>query len=162
MVRLTGSGFVDGQTVIGFGSSDIAIRRLWVTDSNHIVANVSISPVANQGATEFTVVSGLQVYESAIRFPGSAGHSRQVSMIPPITNATTGTPGVPSGGIAIMTVSNLNAAGPSAISMTVNDQRATVLTASNGQVTFVVPGGSPLGPAVVKMQLLTGDPCFRW
>ncbi len=158
MVEITGvnTSFQDGQTVIGFGSSDIAVRKLWVTGPNRILANVSVSAAAPATPVEFTVASGLQISAQPFAFQILGQNPRQITMVPPVLNAATGTAGIYSGGTAVITVSNLTAAA-SSISLSVGDQKAAVLSSQNGQVTFQVPSGLPLGPAVVKMQLLSGD-----
>lgn len=154
MVEIIGvnTGFADGLAAAGFGSSDIAVRRLWVTGPNRMIANVSVSPNAAVTATEFTAVSGLQVNAQPFGFQILAPNPRQVVMTPLASS-------VPAGGVATIAVSNLSA-GASSIALTVNDQRATVFSAANGQITFQVPASVSPGPAVVKLQLPTGDPVF--
>jgi hypothetical protein len=159
MVEITGvnTNFIDGQVAVGFGTSDITVRRLWVTGPNRMLANVSVNPNAPAGAVEFTVVSGLQMVAQPLLFQILPANSRQAVMVPPIVNAATGNGGVPAGGTAVMTVNNLTAPLGS-IGVAVNDQRATVVSYANGQLTFVVPAGLPVGPAVVKLQVAGGDP----
>ena len=155
-VDITGSlNLVDGLTTIGFGSSDVTVRRLWILGPNHAVANISVNPSAPSTASEVTLASGLQVANQAFGFQILPQNPRQVIMTPPVNQATGGA-GVPAGGIAVANVSNLTASSGSIV-LTVADQRATIISIANGQITFQVPAGLPLGPAVVKLQLPTSD-----
>ena len=156
MVDITGTlNLVDGQTVLGFGSSDVTVRKLWVLGPNHAIANVSVSASAPTTSTELTLASGLQIASQTFGFQILPQNSRQVIMTPPV-NAVTGGAGVPAGGAAVMNVTNLPTS-TSTLSVTVSDQRATILGISGGQLTFQVPAGLPVGPAVVKLALGTSD-----
>src|ERR1039457_5878385 len=48
MVTITTSTmqFVDGLTTLGFGSGDVAVRRLWVRSPTLAIANITVSPSA--------------------------------------------------------------------------------------------------------------------
>ena len=158
MVEIDGvnTAFIDGQTVIGFGSSDVAIRQIWVTGPNRLLANVSINPGAALTSTTLTVSTGLQLLSIPQAFLITAAPAKLVAMTPPVMNAATNTVGAPAGGTALVNVPNLTAAS-GAVALTVGGQAAAVLSAANGQVTFQVPANLPLGPAVVQMQTQAGD-----
>jgi hypothetical protein len=159
MVEITGvnAAFVDGQVAIGFGTSDVTVKRLWVVGPNRVLANVAVNPGPPAGSVQFSVASGLQLIAQPFAFQVLAPNPRQSVIAAPVVNAATGAAGVPSGGLAMMSVSNLTAPGGS-IAVTVNDQRAAVLSVSGGQVTFQVPAGTPVGPAIVRLQLPGGEP----
>jgi uncharacterized protein (TIGR03437 family) len=150
------TSFVDGQVALGFGSSDVIVRRLWVTSANHIYANVSVNAAAASLSTEVSVVSGLQLVSQPFGLQILPANARQVSIIPPILNSATGAAGVPAGGVGILNLSNLTAPA-GAIGLSIGGLRASVLSTSGNQVTFQVPASLPLGPAVVVVQLPTGD-----
>ena len=59
------TNFVDGQVTVGFGSNDVTVRRLWVLSPTRLIANVSVAPGAAIGASEISVISGLQVIPNA-------------------------------------------------------------------------------------------------
>ncbi len=158
MVEIDGAntGFIDGQTVVGFGSSDIAVRQVWVVSPNKLLANVSVSAGAAVTQTTVTVATGLQLLTAPAGFQITPAPPRMLSVVPPILNNVTGLPGAPAGGTAVLTVPNLTAP-VATLAVTVADQRATIISAVNGQVTFQVPAGLPLGAAVVRLQTQTGD-----
>ncbi len=142
------ASFIDGQTTVGFGSSDIVVRQVWVTGPNRLLANLSVSAGAVPASTTVTVATGLQIMAVPSAFQVTPAPARLVSMVPPVA--------APAGGTATVNVPNF-AAPASALSLTVADQRATVLSASNGQVTFQVPAGLPVGAAVLRLQIQGGD-----
>lgn len=157
MVEINGvnTRFADGSTVVGFGSSDITVRQVWVTGPNRLLANVSVAAGAALAQTTVTVGTGLQLLSAPLAFQITPAPARLVTMTPPVVNANTGTPGAPAGGVALVSVANLPAS--ASVTVTVADQRATVVSSANGSMTFQVPSGLPLGPAVVRMQSSSGD-----
>lgn len=157
MVEILGvnTSFTDGVSKVGFGSSDITVRRVWVTGPGRILANISVSPIAATAATQVTVVSGLQVASQPFAFQILPQFSRQVSLQAPILNAATGTPGVSAGGTAIVSV--INATNAAGLALTVGDQQAAIVSTLNGQIVFTVPAGLPPGPAIVRLQTGNAD-----
>jgi hypothetical protein len=160
MIDIAGANatFIDGQTTLGFGSSDVYVRRVWVA-GNHLLANVSVSANAPVAQTDVTITTGLQSIALPLAFQIFPPNSGQLMAIPPVTNAANGVGGVPAGWPAVLNTSNLPSQG--AITVTVAaagangvgpDQPATILGVNNGQITFQVPAGMPTGPAIVKLQ----------
>lgn len=155
------STFIDGQTAVGFGSSDIAVRQAWVVSPTRVLLNVSVSPGAAAVPVNVTVATGLQLLQAPNGFSVSqavagGAAARQFFAVPPVVSAGTGAPGAPAGGTAILSVPNLSTPATS-LNLTVGGQPATVLSAANGQVTFQVPSGLAVGPAVVQLKNQAGD-----
>jgi uncharacterized protein (TIGR03437 family) len=160
MVDIAGSNvnFVDGLTTVGFGSSDVYVRRVWVA-GNHLLANIAVSASAPVAQTHVTVMTGLQSVTLPLAFQIFPPNSGQLVAVAPVTNAAGGQNGVPAGGTAILNTANLPsqggpvvtvaAAGPNGVGP---DQPATILGVNGGQITFQVPSGLPTGPAIVKLQ----------
>ena len=154
MVTITTSTmqFVDGLTTLGFGSGDVAVRRLWVRSPTLAIANITVSPSALERETVASVISGFQVYEQALGFQvvpaipnlpviglpvTSAFYPEQNSLYP--------------GSIASMYGRNLEAA-TSTPAITVAGQSAQIKYTSPTQINFVIPVGVPIGPAVLTLQ----------
>ena len=158
LVEVTGIGtnFVDGQTSLGFGSSDIAVRRLWVVSPTKLYANVSIVPHSPITSTTVTVSSGLQMFSTPLAFQIQPLNSRQLSLsYTSLRNADTGGAGITAGSTASITVQNL--VSQTGLKATLNDQPITI-TAVNGNVmSFQVPTGLPMGPAIVRVQNGAGE-----
>jgi hypothetical protein len=104
MVDISGvnTSCVAGQVSIGLGSSDIVVNQVWVLQPTRILANVTVSPSAQVGPLDLTVVCGLQM----VTLPGAVQvqtpSPNQMSMRTPILNFFTGLDGTPAGGTALI------------------------------------------------------------
>jgi uncharacterized protein (TIGR03437 family) len=154
MVTVTTSTmqFVDGLTTLGFGSGDIAVRRLWVLGPTLAIANITVAPSALLQETVASVISGFQVYEQGLGFQVvPAIPSLPVIGLPvtsyrfPVQNS------LYPGSIASMYGQNLLAA-TSTPAISVAGQSAQILYADPTQINFTIPAGVPLGPAVLTLQ----------
>ena len=101
--------FVQGQTMIGFASSDVAVRSVWVYGPEFLVANVSINAGAKPGRVPVTATTGLETVTLAEAIEIAPVIGGQVSIQLPIVNQSTGLAGVPAGGQALIRVSGLPA-----------------------------------------------------
>jgi uncharacterized protein (TIGR03437 family) len=154
MVSITSSSmqFVDGLTTLGFGSGDVAVRRLWVLSPTHAIANVTVSPSALQQETVASVISGFQVYEQALGFQVMPANPNLPVIGLPVTNAFYPVQNsLYPGSTASMYGQNLQAA-TSTPAITVAGQSAQILYTSPTQINFVIPAGVPTGPAVLTLQ----------
>ena len=158
MIDITGTNtqFVDGQTTVGVGSSDITVQRVWVLSPTHLWANVSVAPNAAPGSYAATVITGFQNAEVPFAFqvsslaaaPASGGRPNIVLPFTTASGQTTISPG------ATVYVSGTNLSltpNGAGITITLGDQPITVVSASPNQISFVVPAGTPIGPAVLKL-----------
>ncbi len=166
MVQIMGynTNFVGGQTVAGFGSSDVVVKQLWVVSQGLALANISVNPLAQAESTTISVASGLQLTTLSTAFQVSTGNGAQVSLRTPIVNQATQLAGVPGGGIAVINTSGL----PSTLSgnnvagwtLSIGGQPATFTVGAGptgAQLLAVVPGGLPLGTAVVQLNSPNGN-----
>ncbi len=150
------TNFTDGQTMVGFGSSDIVVRRVFVAAPNYALANVAVLAGAQLGATQASVVSGLQVSSAPFGFQVLPGNPRLPQLRTEVLNAATGLPGLYPGASGVLTGSNLSAAGLTPL-VTLRDMAGSrdipvaVLSFSPVQVTFQIPAGFALGPTVLKL-----------
>jgi uncharacterized protein (TIGR03437 family) len=156
MVEISGFGtnFQEGRTVVvGFGSPDVFVRRLWVLSPTRILANVAVSAGAAITPTQVSVISGLQTAALPFGFQIQAANSSTPILSPTVVNVATGQALVCAGCSQTITLTNFSAmSGFSGIHITVNDQPATLLEVTESQVTFQIPAGLPLGPAIVRLQ----------
>jgi uncharacterized protein (TIGR03437 family) len=144
--------FVDGLTTLGFGSGDVAVRRLWVLSPTHAVANVTVSPTALQQETVASVISGFQVYEQGLGFQVAPANPNLPVIALPLTNAFYPVQNsLYPGSIASMYGQNLLAA-TNTPALTVAGQSAQILYTSPTQINFVIPVGVPTGPALLALQ----------
>lgn len=149
------TNFVDGQTVAGFGSSDIVVKKVWVVSPGRLVMNVSINPGTTVTSTTVSVASGLQLATLTAALQITPAVSGQPTMRTPILNHTTHLAGIPVGGVAEINTSGL----PSSLSgwvMTIANQPAAMTLGANGQILAGIPFGLLPGPAEVKLISPTG------
>lgn len=151
------TNFLDGQTAVGFGSSDVAVRQIWVTGPNRILLNVSISPSAVPAQTSITVATGLELVQAPQAFQITPAPAKPaVVMVPPIVDAIALTPGAAAGAPALLNVTNLSTS-PGTLALNVGGQNASIFSADKGQILFQVPPGLPVGPAILQLQTQSGD-----
>jgi uncharacterized protein (TIGR03437 family) len=142
--------FVDGQVALGLGSDDVTVRRVWVQGPNHLTANVVVAPNAALGASELSILSGLQVIAQPAQFLTLPARSGLPVINLPVANADPTQSMIFAGSQATITGQNLAPASGNP-SITVNDVPVQVVSASPTQVTFVVPAPLPSGPVVLKL-----------
>ncbi len=68
VLDLTGTNvdFAVAGLRLGFGTSDIVVRHIWLLSPRHAQVAISVSPVAPQGLTTVTLSAGLQFVESPL------------------------------------------------------------------------------------------------
>jgi len=158
MIEVDGlnTNFADGQTVIGFGSSDVAVRRIWIVAPGKALLNISINPGATPGLVTVTADTGVQAVTLTAGLQISPAAAQQISLRVPVLNVATGLPGVPTGGTAVIAASGLpaNLAG---WSLTIAGVNVNFSLDSNSNLRAVVPGTIPLGPAVVQLVSPNGN-----
>jgi hypothetical protein len=157
MVEFTGApgGFYPGQTVVGFGSSDVVVRRTWVLDGNRMLANVRVAPTAPVTETLVSATTGLQLFDQPFGFRIDPARTDLLVLdsraIDPITNFASIYPG----GRALLSVRGLpEELDPAAVSLTLNDRTVQVSEVSPEGLVFLVPAGFPEGPAVARLSWL--------
>ena len=140
--------FVNGMTTVGYGSSDVLVRGVWVLSPTHALANVQISPNAPQGSIGATVISGFQVATQSAALQIAAPNPTLPVVDPALVNAVWGPSGVFPGSTANVNGVNL---GGSQTTITINGRAANILNVTATQVTFVVPSALKPGIAILKL-----------
>ncbi len=156
-IQIQNGNFVDGEAKVGFGSSDIVVRRVWVLSPTHLVANVAVSANALPFSTQVSVSNGLSTFSQPFAIQLLPAFHNLTVISGPIVNAATGLTGTPVGGTAIANVLNLPS---STLTLTVAGQPATIVSSGNGQISFIVPPGVPNGGALVSLTDSSGDPIY--
>ena len=148
--------FAAGQTVAGFGSSDVSIRRGWVVNPQLLWLNVTVDPLAQAGAANLTVSTGLETatLNGAVKI--AAADPKQISLRVPVLNAVTGLAGVPAGGTASIRTSGLPAK-LDGWTLSIGGEAVSFSADKNGVLTAPVPGGLAPGPHLVQL-LAPGNP----
>jgi hypothetical protein len=146
----------NSQTTVGFGTSDIVVKQVFVTPPNLLWVNISVNPLAAAPtSTSVTVTTGLQIATLTLGMQIVAPNAGQITMHAPITNAQTGLAGVPAGGTAVINVNNNFPQNLTGWLLTIGGQQAT-LGYSNGQLQALVPSGLGYGAQLVQLISPTG------
>lgn len=155
MIEITGvnTNFTAGQTLAGFGSSDVVVRRLWVLDPTRLLANVHIAAQAQEGTLlPLTLVSGFQVATQPNALRIAAVQPGVPVLNPTLVNPATGQPSIYAGGAAALAVSNLPPGTDAAtVSVTLDYLPTNITAVGEGRILFEVPGGLSVGPAVLRL-----------
>ena len=141
MLEITGvnTNFVEGQVAVGFGSSDIVVRRVWVTAGNRVVANVLVAANAVPGVVNVTLISGLQQLPVAA-FVILAANPRQLTL-----SSASGVSG------ATATVALNGPAVSGQVNVFLNDRPVAGATLNGNAVSFPVPTGLVPGPLPLRI-----------
>jgi hypothetical protein len=152
MVSVTGTNthFAAGQTSVGFGSSDIAVRRIWVIDATHLLMNVTVNSATPVQTVSMTVSTALELVTVPSAIAVTASVDQPVSLRVPIRNTVTGLGGVPAGGSIRFATSGLpqNRDG---WTLTIGGLVTPFTIDDNGVITADVPGALPIGPQIVQL-----------
>ena len=158
MVDITtqNTAFVDGQVTLGFGSGDIAVKRVWVLGPTRVQADISVSADAVTGNSEISLISGFEVLSQANAFQ-VLPRNPSLPVINAVANANTAQQTVYPGALASIYGVNL-ANVPSNVQVTLTNQASGTQTLTlqpggvfPGQVNFAIPAGFPTGPAVLQL-----------
>jgi uncharacterized protein (TIGR03437 family) len=146
-ITTSNTNFISGQVTLGFGTSDISVRRLWVLSPTHLVADIVVANNAMPGPAAVNVISGFQVLPPA-NFTILPATGAAPTLALPVYNAVTWTPTLHAGDYAALFGSGL-ALGPGGTVLTLNGAAVPVTYASSNQVNFIVPAGFASGPATL-------------
>jgi len=151
MVDVTASNtnFVQGQVTVGFGTSDIGVRRVWVLSPTHLVADVVVANNAALGAWPVNVVSGFQVVEQPAAFQVQTPNMTLPTPALPVFNAVSYATVLHDADYGSIFGANLDAG--STAQVLLNGKPAPVLYASPTQINFQVPAGFPVGPTTLQV-----------
>jgi len=144
----TGTAFAnDGNSAVGFGTSDVTVERTWVLGPGRMLANIAVNPSALQSANTVTAAAGVQFTTLADQFL-LTGASPRTMYIPFSTLA--GFYAYP-GSTVTLPVAGAGILSAPTIAATWGGISVIVLSTSGNQVTFQTPANMALGPAVLQM-----------
>jgi hypothetical protein len=160
MIEVAGfnTNFTEGQTVIGFGSSDVIVRQTWIIDRGRALLNISINPSATPGLVTVTAATGIQTVTLNAGLQIHPAAAQQVSLRAPVLNLATGLAGVPAGGTAVISATGLPADLSGWAVIIAGVRVDTIFDSDSKKLRAVVPAGLPVGLAVVRLIPPSGDP----
>jgi hypothetical protein len=143
--------FAQGQTSLGFGTSDIVVKRVWVLGPNKLRASVAVAASAKELTTLATVTTGLETLVGpavvAVQAPGYPAASISSDLV-----NTNGRPAIYPGARAIVPISNVAVKDP--ITATLNDIPVSAGTDESGERALIeIPANFTPGMATLRMQV---------
>lgn len=149
-ITVAGMTLTQGATVVGFGTSDIVVRRVFVVAPNRLLADISVAPGAALSNPDVSVVSGFQIATAIAGFQIAAPVSGLPVAVPVLTNATPGLTGAYAGATVTLAGDSLVAGNQRPV-VTIGGLPATVVAASPGLLTLQIPASLPVGPAILAL-----------
>jgi hypothetical protein len=149
MISISGvnTDFTAGQVSVGFGTSDVLVNNVWVVSPTQLLVNVTVSPNADLGNSELSVISGFEVISQPFAFQIQPNNPALPEIAWPAINASTG------GAINPGTYASIFPANgtqfPANLQLTLNGSPVAIQYSSPAQINFFVPASVPLGPAVL-------------
>ena len=154
MIDITGSGFsfAQGSTTVGFGTSDVFVRRVFVLSPNHLQVDVSVAPGAALSNPDVSVLSGFQLAPAPAGFQITAQVPNAPAPVPILVNpyAPFGVTTIYPGAIVSLYGLNLAPSNSNTPAITIGGQPAVLTYVSNYQINLQIPALSP-GPAVLLL-----------
>jgi uncharacterized protein (TIGR03437 family) len=153
MIDITGSNFnfVAGQTAVGFGTSDIVVRQVFVLGPNHLQADVSVASGAVLSSPDISVFTGFQMATAIAGFHIASAVGGLPAPVPTLFNALPGLTGAYAGATVSLYGTSLLAAANDTPVLTFNGQPATILYSSPSQINLQLPPGLPAGPVIMAL-----------
>lgn len=152
-IEAAGAQFVDGQVSVGIGSTDVAVRRVWVVSPTRLLVSVAVSPSASGSVLPVTILSGLQILNSPFAFSIGGPQPRAFWLNSHYANASTGGTTVSAGSQVVIKVATSPVAlNQGNVSVVLNETRIVPQSVSGGQITFTVPAGTPQGLSLLRIE----------
>ena len=149
-IATSGFNFVQGQTAVGFGSSDIVVRQVFVVGPNHLQADVSVAAGAVLSSPDVSVFSGFQMATATAGFHIAAATNGLPAPIPILSNALPGLNGAYAGATVSLYGTNLTAGNASPV-VQFDGQAATILYSSPTQINLQIPAGLAAGTRLMTL-----------
>jgi hypothetical protein len=152
MVEITTAGFAfqPGQVAVGFGTTDVVVRRVFVLGPNRLQVDVSVAADAALSNPDVSIVSGFRIATAPAGFQITPAVPGQPNTIPVLTNYAPGLNGAYAGATVTLSGNNLLSGANAIPSLSIGGQSAVILSATSTQIIFQVPAGLSPGPVVVN------------
>ena len=147
-ITTANTNFADGQVTVGFGTSDIAVRRVWVLSPTHLVADVVVANNAAIGATSVNAISGFQVISQPAAFQIQPPNANLPTPALPVYNSLSYATVLHDADYGTVFGTNL-AVAPNSSQVFLNGAAVPVLYGAANQINFQIPAGFPAGPATL-------------
>jgi uncharacterized protein (TIGR03437 family) len=151
-IDAVGTNFIDGMVSVGFGTSDVVARRLWVVSPTRLLANVSVSPSAQVGAYSVTIASGLNIISQPFTLQVQPFNPRAFWLTSAVGTAGSDQPSVTAGSIALIHIGNSPLPVTNSATVHFGEQQLRVLSVNGNEIGFQVPASTAPGPVAVRLE----------
>ncbi len=148
VIEVTGinTTFADGQTTVGFSSTDLFVKRIWVVNGNRLLVNVAVAPNTLPGTYSMRVSTGLRTLTQSQGITVVGSNPRQLSIAVP-SNVQAYQPG------STGSLNVVNLPDSSGIpTLFINNQQIAGVAVLGGSISFPIPANLPIGPALARLQ----------
>ena len=151
-IDITGTGFnfTPGQTLVGFGTSDVVVQQIFVLSPTHLQVNVAVSANAALSNPDVTVIAGFQSALAPAAFNITAPVAGLPVALPPLYNAIAGLTGAYPGAIVSLYGANLSAGG-AIPTVAIAGAPVTILYSSPTQLNMQLPTTLTPGSALLTL-----------
>ena len=147
-IQATGTSFRQGVTTVGFGSTDVLVRQIFVLSPTHLLANVSLAANSALTTTDIGIVTGFQIATATASLQITAALPQsKPNVIPTLTNALPPLSGAYAGAPVLISGANLANGTPV---VTLNDRPLTLLSITPVQISVQLPTDIAPGPAILQ------------
>ena len=151
-IDAAGTNFVEGMVSVGFGTSDVVARRIWVVSPTRLLVNVSVSPSAQVAAHTITIASGLNLLTQPFSLQVQPPNPRVFWLQSAVTVFGSDQPSVTAGSIAVVRVGNSPLPVTQAATVWLGDRQLSPMAVAGNEIAFLVPLGMAVGPTVVRVE----------
>lgn len=147
--------FLTGKTELGFGTSDIAVRQMWVLAPDKLLVNISVNPKAKLGNVQPTISTGIQAVTLGNLLQVRPADAAQATVQLPVVNDATGLAGAP-GGATIALRTSSTTTDIRGWSVVLGGVRSPVSRTDDGRLLVPVASSVPVGPQVLQLVTTSG------
>jgi uncharacterized protein (TIGR03437 family) len=151
-IDAAGTNFLDGMVSVGFGTSDVVARRIWIVSPTRLLVNVSVSPLAQVAAHTMTIASGLSILTQPLSLQVMPANPRAFWLQSSVTVFGSDQASVTAGSIAVLRVGNSPMPVTQAASVWLGDRQLNPMAVAGNEIAFLVPAGTAVGPMVVRVE----------
>jgi len=144
----------NGYAGLGFGTSDVLVRQVWVVSSTRLLASVSVASTAAQSTTNATLTNGLYSVTQPQVFATTTAAEHTLSMSSSVVNASTGGKAVyPGSAVSLYVLGTSGPLAKSVVVFSINDNAVQPAFPADDQLWFVMPSDTKPGPVIFKLQV---------
>jgi hypothetical protein len=147
-----GTNFLDGMVSVGFGTSDVVAKRIWVVSPTRLLVNVAVSPFAQVSANTITIASGLNLLTQPFSLQVLPANPRTFWLQSSVTVFGSDQPSVSAGSIAVVRIGNAPLPVTQAATVWLGDRQLSPMAVTASEIAFLIPPGTAVGPAIVRVE----------